>query len=90
MSWRRFWRSGPQTPRQIADDAAARIARAEAEAEAVGAGTYERAPDPYDYTLVERANDPRVNRLDKEQRVRAGQRKRARLRRVNENKHRRG
>jgi hypothetical protein len=52
------------------------------------AGTHELAPDPYDRTLVEVGSDPALNRLDKEQRVRAGQRRRARSRRTNENMHR--
>lgn len=89
-SWRRFWRSGPPTPRQVADAAAERIARVEAEAEAIGAGTYEMAPDPYDQSLLGLASDPQLSRLDKARRVRAGQRKRTRSRRVNDNKHRRG
>lgn len=89
-SWRRFWRSGPQTPRQMGEVAAERVARAEAEAEALLLGPNELSPDPYDEALMETVSDPQWNHRDKERRVRAGQQCRAKARRENENKHRRG
>jgi hypothetical protein len=89
-SWRRFWRSGPQTPRQVSDEAAESIARVEAEAAALGAGTYEMSPDLYDSTLLDVGSDPLLNRLDKARRVKAGQQERARARQGKENRHRRG
>lgn len=70
-SWRRFWRYGPPTPRQVGDAALARLAAAEESADTPADLRY--LADPYDSYLAEHATDPLTVRLDKARRVNAGQ-----------------
>jgi hypothetical protein len=86
-SWRRFWRDGPQTPRQQGDEALARLAAAEELAD-TPADLWNSA-DPFDLTLAEIATDPSVVQFDKATRVHAGQTARRLKRRLNAAKGRR-
>ena len=70
-SWRRFWRYGPATPRQVADQALARLAAAEELADTPA--DLRNLTDPYDSHLAELATDPLTVHLDKARRVHAGQ-----------------
>lgn len=70
-SWRRFWRDGPQTPRQRGDDALDRLAAAEDLADTPA--DFRNLADPYDLHLAEIATDPSVVQFDKATRVHAGQ-----------------
>jgi hypothetical protein len=85
-SWRRWWRNGPLTPRQLRDEAVARIAAAEESAESQA--ELRTLADPYDYAIVERATDPLSVHIDKARRVHRGQATRRIKRRLNASKHR--
>jgi len=79
-SWRRFWRNGPSTPRQVADEAFARVEEARANAET--AEEARLAVDPYDLHLVEQGTDPLINQQARARRVEAKQTQKHRQRRV--------
>jgi hypothetical protein len=84
-SWRRFWRSGPPTPRQTADVALARLASAKELAETPA--DLRSLADPYDSYLAENATDPLTVHIDKARRVRRGQSARHLKRRQSANQH---
>lgn len=86
-SWRRFWRNGPLTPRQVADQAIARLATAEELTDTPA--DLRNLADPYDSYLAEHATDPLTVHHDKARRVHAGQTIRRLRRRVTAAKHRR-
>ena len=85
-SWRRFWRNGPLTPRQVADQALARIAMAEELAETPA--DLRDLVDPYDIHLVEQGTDPLITHLDKARRVHRGRVARRLKRRLSANRNR--
>jgi hypothetical protein len=87
-TWRRWWRSGPPTPRQVADDAFARITTGDEAADTLADA--QNLIDPYDYYLLEHATDPLTVQYGKAVRVERGQTSRRIKRRLNANKHRRG
>jgi hypothetical protein len=84
-SWRRFWRNGPDTPRQVADEALARIAAAKAIAETPA--DLRNLLDPYDFSLADQGTDPQIVHLDRARRVHAGQTARRLQRLVTARKH---
>jgi len=85
-SWRRFWRNGPPTPRQTADEALARLLAAEELAETPA--DLRNLADPYDAYLAEQATDPLTTHLDKARRVHRGRATRRMKRRLSANKNR--